>query len=257
MSLESNTYQIVILIDIKDLRNDASYKRNVILGSLKLLTFYSARARSERRQLQWGFAFFDESSFFLKGLPSCKFRDFDVKNFKEFEGLLDELSTANDDGKRHDPERCTGCFDRFCECQKNAPAVVLSRCFTEILTAFAWDTPDISSPVKPTILKRLNDSSLSTFNGHKRRLTRNNSFIVERAAYTNAIMFFSKSPLSMDDLVKFTLHDKLDNSSMLLEEFMPSGIRKDFRYAKKIDLFWIDTHTKVIIKNVNMCIFRK
>jgi hypothetical protein len=245
MSSEDKIYQVVFLVNTENLRNDRSFKKNAVLSSLKILTFYSCKSRSESKKLQWGFTFYNESSSIAKSLPICKFRDFDLKNFEEFESVLDKISqicveTAE---KPQDPNKCSGCNDRSCDCIRNTPAAILSRAFTDVLSSFPWDNPDISSPIKflPTIR-----SKGENIIGHTRRSTRNLLIPVERQPRSNILFLLSKCPITKNDLARYTPDHVITDSDYLLEELMPTGIRKDFHHAMKIALFWIDAHTQVI-----------
>ena len=234
------SFRVVFLIDVRSFgggdHDDHRSTQTLIRQSvLKLLTYFSCKVRRDTKNLQWGYKFYNSKQ--RKGAKQ-NFRDFDLKNFEEFEADLVNRFTdrglklkSGADGFISAGKSKTG--GAFVDSSLNNeddfdPCDALCKVLTEMVYDFQWDRPDLRSPVKIVRLKAPKKPLLSKFNNAK----------LEDSSEHQFVFLYSVCPHTLSDMLNFG--DCQQNSRSLLGSFLSNHMYKTFHDSLNIRLFWID-----------------
>ena len=232
------SFRVVFLIDVRcfarDDHDDHRKTQTLIRQSvLKLLTYFSCKVPRDTKNLQWGYKFYNSKQ--RKGAKQ-NFRDFDLKNFEEFEADLlnrftDRALKSKSDADGLIPADRTGAA--FVDSSVNNeddfdPCDALCKVLTEMVYDFQWDRPDLRSPVKIMRLKAPKKPSLSKFNNAN----------LEDSSEHKFVFLYSICPHALGDVLNFG--DCQQNSRSLLGSFLSNHMYKTFHDSLNIRLFWID-----------------
>ena len=232
------SFRVVFLIDVRcfarDDHDDHRKTQTLIRQSvLKLLTYFSCKVRRDTKNLQWGYKFYNSKQ--RKGAKQ-NFRDFDLKNFEEFEADLVNRFTDRALNSKSSAADRTGAFGFVDSSVNNVivneddfdPCDALCKVLTEMVYDFQWDRPDLRSPVKIVRLKAPKKPSLSKFN----------SANLEDSSEHKFVFLYSVCPHALGDMLNFG--DCQPNSHSLLRSFLSNHMYKTFHDSLNIRLFWIE-----------------
>ncbi|XP_070543406.1 treslin-like isoform X2 [Ptychodera flava] len=221
-------HQVVLIIDLlsasssgHDHINFQEYSSTVRLIALKLLYFFSNK-RETTESLRWGYKFVYTREPKYERCARCSFKDFNLKNFKEFEcdviSRIDEIVNFK--------------IDSSLEAKKSSrlreigsPVNRVKTSLTEVTQDFEWDLPDISSPTpKKPVTRPLSKQQ------------------DRRELHGNYVFILSPCPCSESSLQVFSGQSAGSvNAKGLKELLMSNSLYSQFHDVHKIRLYWIDT----------------
>ena len=208
--------QCVFLLDVNSIKVSDEKTENidhdlssVCLCVLRLLTEFGTNAERGIESVRWAFKYYDSKSF-KSGTTRKTFIEFDKSSFDEFEEELSNKIKKNTNKKN--------------EGVSKSHSFILKKGLQEVLLDFNWDSPDISSPVKP-INSKSNKSKKSS-----------SGLAVDNEPY-NAVIVLSRVPHNQTEYEKFTEGTPM---SEFTKDIMDEFTYKGFKDEKNIRLYFID-----------------
>ena len=197
--------RIVFLIDERvPINRKSQTVHNICLGCLRVLTYFANQRSQGKSSLLWGYKFFDSAASRTDLLyRSGSFLDYKTQDFEEFENILFEKLSAEQD---------------VSESVSHCPGYNLKIALTQVQSDFPWDRPELFSPTK-----KLSDARSST-----KLNTANYVFLFMACPETSGLGQYS------------FFQSNINSESELLNQLMPLTLHDKFIVQSRISLVWVD-----------------